>query len=142
MITIKAALDITKNIFCSIIDYGNVFLSSCNIRDIQTLQNHVLRCCHKITDPRDEHVLHLHNIYNVILVGTHRKRQILTGISRNIKKGIIEIANPVRHTRAAIAPTRYLPVPRNELFNKSVFCYGATLWNKLPPHIHLQQERF
>ena len=69
MITIKAALDITKTIFCSIIDYGNVFLSSCNIRelkDIQTLQNHVLRCCHKITDPRDEHVLHLNNISNVI----------------------------------------------------------------------------
>ena len=48
MITTKAALDITKTMFCSIIDYGNIFLSSCTeneLRDVQTLQNHVLRCC-------------------------------------------------------------------------------------------------
>ena len=41
MITVKAALDIIK-MFCSIIDYGNIFLSSCNVndlKDIQTLQN-------------------------------------------------------------------------------------------------------
>ena len=43
MITVKAALDITKTMFCSIIDYGNIFLSSCSskdLNDLQTLQNH------------------------------------------------------------------------------------------------------
>ena len=29
MINIKAALDITKTMLCSVIDYGNIFLSSC-----------------------------------------------------------------------------------------------------------------
>ena len=36
MITVKAALDITKTMCCSIIDYGNIFLSSCynnNLKD-------------------------------------------------------------------------------------------------------------
>ena len=54
MITAKAALDITKTMFCSIIDYGNIFLSSCpenDLKDIQTLQNHALRCCFRIKDP-------------------------------------------------------------------------------------------
>ena len=48
MVTYKAALDITKNMFCSIIDYGNIFISSCNdgdLHEVQTLQNHALRCC-------------------------------------------------------------------------------------------------
>ena len=30
MINIKAALDITKTMLCTVIDYGNILLSSCN----------------------------------------------------------------------------------------------------------------
>ena len=30
MINVNAALDITKTMLCSVIDYGNIFLSSCN----------------------------------------------------------------------------------------------------------------
>ena len=51
MVTLKASLDITKTMFCSIVDYGNIFLTSCtenDLNDIQTLQNHALRCCHKV----------------------------------------------------------------------------------------------
>ena len=33
MITLKASLDITKTVLCSIIDYGNLFLSACNEND-------------------------------------------------------------------------------------------------------------
>ena len=141
MITTKGALDIVKTMLCSIIDYGNIFLSSCNLcdlKDIQTLQNHALRCCHKINDPRDENVIHLHTISNVTMVDVRRKRQILTCLWRNIKKGIIETSNPIRCTRATIAPTIYLPIPRQTIFKKSVFYYGATLWNQLPPNIRLQ----
>ena len=59
MLNVKAALDIVKTMFCSIIDYGNIFLSSCNDGDlnyIQTLQNHALRCCCNIKNPMDVHV--------------------------------------------------------------------------------------
>ena len=143
MITVKASLDIVKTMFCSIIDYGNIFLSSCNsgdLKDIQTLQNHALRCCHKVSDPRDENTLHLHTISNIVLVDVRRKRQILTCIWRNIKKGVIEISRPLRQTRAAMAPSIYLPVPRNELYKKSVFYLGATLWNQLPVELRLHDN--
>ena len=108
------------------------------LKDVQTLQNHALRC-HQVSDPRDESVIYLHSVSNVIMVNTRRKRQILTCIWRNIENGVIETSNPVRHTRANIAPTIYLPVPRQTLFKKSVFYYGATLWNQLPANIRLLQ---
>ena len=38
MITVKAALDIIKTMFCSIIDYGNIFLSSRNLNELNDLQ--------------------------------------------------------------------------------------------------------
>ena len=96
MINTKAALDITKTMFCSIIDYGNIFLSICNegdLNDIQILQNQGLRYCHRISDPRDEHIAHLHNISYVQTVEERKKKQILTCLWRNIEKGIVNI-NP------------------------------------------------
>ena len=104
MLTVKATLDIIKTMFCSVIDYGNVFLSSCNegdLADIQILQNHALRCCYKVTDPRNYHVQDLHQAANIVLVDKRRDRQILTCIWRNINKGFIAITIPLRHTRAA-----------------------------------------
>ena len=138
MITTKAALDIIKTVFCIIIDYGNIFLISCptgDLKDIQTLQNHALRCCYNIMDPRDEGTIYLHDTSNVVHVDVRRKRQILTSIWRNIKRGIIQIANPVRQTRAAMAPTIYLPVSRNNMFY-----YGASMWNELPQNIRMQED--
>ena len=84
-----------------------------------TYKLYALRCCHKITDPRDQHVLELHNISNSSPVEIRRKRQILTYIWRNIKKGIIAISVPIRQTRAAMAPTIYLPIPRTEIYKKN-----------------------
>ena len=69
-----------------------------------------------------------------------RKRQILTCIWRNINKGIIHIKAPIRLTRAALAPTIYLPIPRTEIYKKDVFYYGASLWNKLPCETSLQDN--
>ena len=138
MITEKAALDIIKTMFCSIVDYGNIFLSSCSddeLSDIQTLQNHALRCCYKISDPRDYHIRDLHTSANIALVDVRRDRQILTCIWRNINKRNIDILVPIRQTRAADCPTVYLPILRTEIYKKSVFYYGASLWNNLPLNI-------
>ena len=143
MVTLKASLDITKTMFCSIVDYGNIFLTSCienDLNDIQTLQNHALRCCHKVQNYRDEHVIDLHNRSNVNMVDVRRKRQILTCIWRNIKKGVITLATPERPTRYNAAPTIYLPVPKTEIKKKSVFYYGASVWNALPIEIRLSDN--
>ena len=76
----------------------------------------------------------------MVHVDVRRKRQILTCIWRNIKKGIIETANPMRETRATMAPTIYLLVPCNDMIKKTVFYYGATHWNDLPPNVRLQHD--
>ena len=135
MVTLKASLDITKTMFCSIVDYGNILLSSCyeiDLKNIQTLQNHALRCCHNVQNYRYEHVLDLHNRLNVNMVNVRRKRQILTCIWRNIKKEIIKLAVPARETRYNDAPTIYLPEPKTELFKKSVFYYGQPYGTPYP----------
>ena len=143
MITEKAALDIIKTMLCSVIDYGNIFLSSCTdgeLGDIQTLQNHALRCCYKISDPRDYHVNDLHLAANIVLVDKRRDRQILTCIWRNINKGFIKTKVPQRFTRATEGPTIYLPVPRTEVYKKSVFYYGSSMWNNLPLNVRMQDD--
>ena len=143
MINVKAALDITKTMLCSVIDYGNIFLSSCNqadLNDMQILQNNALRCCYGVFDPRDGHILYLHKQANMKMLDIRRKKQILTCIWRNLKKGVIEIAQPIRQNRSAEAPNIYLPIPRTELFKKSVYYYGANLWNVLPVPVRLLDD--
>ena len=83
-----------------------------------------------------EHVSVL-DIVNIKLVDIRRKRQILTCIWRNIANGVIEISKPEGETRMNIAPSIYLPIPRTTLFKKSVYYYGATLWNTLPRETRL-----
>ena len=132
MITLKASLDITKTMFCCIIDYGNIFLSTCNendLGDIQILQNHALRCCYNVKKTTDVHVNDLHKNSNVNMVSTRRKRQTLTCIWRNIQKGIIDIVVPMRETRQNDAPTIYLPIPKTIFFLENLcitrgLCYG------------------
>ena len=53
-------------------------------------------------------------------------------LGKNIHKGIINVARPIRQNRSAMATSIYLPVPRTTLFKKSVYYLGATLWNALP----------
>ena len=138
MINTKAALDVAKTMLCSIIDYGNIFLSSINdadLNDLQILQNNAIRCCYKISDPRDEHILELHVRANMKLVDIRRRKQILTCLWRNIQKGKVKIAEPIMQNRSAMAPTIYLPIPKTTLFKKSVFHIGATSWNALPRNV-------
>ena len=143
MINVKAALDITKTMLCSVIDYGNIFLSSCtqgDLRDMQILQNNALRCCYGVFDPRDEHILFLHSQANMKMLDIRRKKQIVTCIWRNLKKGVIQTAQPVRQNRSAEAPSIYLPIPKTELFKKSVYYLGANLWNTLPVSLRLLDD--
>ena len=84
---------------------------------------------------RDEHILELHVRANMKLVDIRRQKQILTCFWRNIQKGIVKTAQPIRQNRSAMAPTIYLPIPRTTLFKKSVFYMGATSWNALPRNV-------
>ena len=99
---------------------------------MQILQNNAIRCSYSVSDPRDEHIIFLHSQANMKMIDVRRKKQILTCIWRNMRNGVIQIAQPIRQNRSAEAPSIYLPIPRSELFKKSVYYYGATLWNELP----------
>ena len=71
----KAALDITKTILYSAVDYGNIVLSVCTdgeLSDLQTLRKNAFQYFHKIA-PRDEHVNDLQVISNKQYVETRRE---------------------------------------------------------------------
>ena len=88
MINTKAALDITKTMICSVINYGNIFLSSCDNFDLdEIVQNHALRCSYSIKNQIDVHIVDLHVKANRSFVNVRRKmlKQILTCSWRNIK---------------------------------------------------------
>ena len=77
----------------SIIDYGNMFISTCNLQylsDLQVLQNHALRCCYSVNDPRDEHMVDLHINTNIQMLDVRRKKLQILCIWRNIENGFIE----------------------------------------------------
>ena len=52
----------------------------------------------------------------------------------------VNVAVPTRYSRAADGPTLHLSIPGTELFKKSVYYYGATLWNTLPVNIQLHDN--
>ena len=99
------------------------------------LQNSALRCCYNISDPRDEHITVLHANANVQTVDVRRKRQQIVCIWRNIQNGFIVPHIPNRITRTAGGINIRLPIPRTELFKKSVYYVGSKLWNDLDENI-------
>ena len=74
------------------------------------------------------------------MLDIRRKKQIVTCIWRNLRKGVIQIAQPIGQNRSAEAPSIYLPIPRTELFKKSVNYLGANLWNALPVSLRLLDD--
>ena len=77
MLNLKASIDIVKAVLSSIIDYGNMFISTCDsqdLSDLHILQNHALRCCYQVTDPHDEHIVDLHVNSNMQMLDVRRKK--------------------------------------------------------------------
>ena len=134
MLNEKASLDIVKTMLCSVIDYGNMFINTCNtqdLADLQVLQNNALRCCYNVTDPRDEHIFDLHVKANMKLLDVRRKKQLILCIWRNVQSGFVELHIPTRVTRAGTGCNIRLPIPRTEQYKRSVYYMGSQLWNCL-----------
>ena len=86
-LTVQAALAVGKSMILSLIDYGNIFLTSLtqkDLEDLQKLQNKVLRCCLNIVDPLDMNVIEMHRLVNVHMVDKRRKKCLLTVIHRGV----------------------------------------------------------
>ena len=132
MLSKKASVDIVKTMICSIIDYGNMFIGSCNLQDLfdlQVLQNNALICCYNVNDPRMMHVDNLHTNANMHTIDYRREKQQILCIWRNIQSGYTIPYIPARVTRTGSGITIRLPIPRTELFKESVFYKGSKHWN-------------
>ena len=73
----------------------------------------------------------IHVNANVKLLDVRRKRQIILCIWRNIQTGFIETYVPARVTRTGMCKLVRLPIPRTELYKKSVNYVGCKMWNDL-----------
>ena len=143
-LNVTAALAIMKTMILPIIDNANIFLTSCpqrNLACLQTLQNHLLRCCFKIKDPRDEHVADLHYNSNVITIENKRKINLICSVRDCVHRGQLPLIDSQHTTRASAAPLIRLPTPRTTHFAKSHFYIGSSLWNSLPTNLRAVYDK-
>ena len=87
-VTVNAALAVGKSMIISMINYGNIFLTSLiqeDKSDLQTLQNKILRCCLDIVDPLDMNVDEMHNLANVEFVDKRRTINLLTIVHKGVQ---------------------------------------------------------
>ena len=142
-LTMFAATQILKTMFVSVVDYGNVFLTGINrekLSDLQKLQNDAVRCCLSIKNPRDAHVIDLHEQLQLHLIDHRRTVQLLTCIKKGVENNFLP------HTAPEIAILRnqalktIIPIPRNDTIKKSPYYWGCSIWNRLPQDIRLIEE--
>ena len=128
--------------FVSILDYGNVFLTGVNqerLFDLQKLQNDAVRCCLNIKNPRDAHVIDLHERLNLHLLDHRRTVQLLTCIRKSIANAYLDHVkhdDPILRNQSLKVKT---PIPRNDIVKKSPYYCGSMVWNRLPQDIRLLQ---
>ena len=131
----KASVDICKTMLLPVMDYGWLFLTMCTKKELdnlQIIQNNALRCCLKVQDPRDIHLIEMHDITHISFTDDRRLKQLLMCIWRNLSSNFLNYDNAEQQTRATQAPFMRLPIPRTEAFKKSAYYKGCSYWNILP----------
>ena len=137
-LTIKAALDICKTTLLPTIDYGNIFLTACTIKELeklQVVQNNAIRCCLNIPYPRMEHVQVVHDMTNIKKVKERRSTHLLTCVHRTVLNRKLNLVERERQTRASVAPLIDCGMPRTKTIQKTPYFQGCLMWNLLPPDI-------
>ena len=124
VLTVHAAVLVFKSIFLGVLDYGSIFVSSIPEEmkeNIQTLENHALRCCLNIMDPRDANVIAIHRQVNVLLF----KERMILNLLLCIRNAVIESTLKTKagniHTRQNDGLTILLLVPRTKIIRKMPF---------------------
>ena len=118
----------------SLMDYGNIFLTSLtqkDLEDLQKLQNKVLRCCLNIVDPLDMKVIEMHRLVNVDMVDQRRKKCLVTVIQRAVLDKKYNMLDHGVNTRFNDGKKINLIKPRNDTVRKSCMYTGTSMWNTL-----------
>ena len=134
-LTVEAALAVGKSMILSLIDYGNIFLTSLTQKDqddLQKLQNKILRCCLNIVDPLDMNVAEMHRLVGVNMVDQRRKKCLITTVHNGVlEKKHVMLEHGV-NTRFNDGNKINIIKPRNDTVRKSCMYVGTSMWNALP----------
>ena len=139
VLTTHVALLVSKSVFLGVLDYGSIFVSSTPEEmkdDIQILQNNALRCCLNILDPRKAN-----RITNTLLFSERLIINLLLCIRNAVNQKTLKIKTCDRHTRGNDRLTIVLPVLRTRYMRKTPFYWGLQIWNSLPLHIRLIEDK-
>ena len=127
------ALLIYKQAVLPLLEYAGFVLVSCTIqqrRNLQTLQNNVLRLCKRYLLRDRVQIQDLHNECNIIGLEQRRRKQLLRLMYLHSKKeGNLKI--PVRRTRAAAKVQFNVPDRCTRKYMNSPFYKGNEMWNVL-----------
>ena len=131
---VGAATAVGKSMTPSLIDYGNLFLTSLTQKDqadLQKLQKKVLRCCLDLVDPVDMNVVEMHKLVNVEMVDKRRTSCLFIAVHRGVQGEKYTMVDHGVNTRFHDCKKINLLKPRNDTVRKSCPYTGTSLWNTL-----------
>ena len=108
---------------------------------LQTIQNHCLRCCMSIKDPRDISRTDLHSLCNCSLLVTRRNTEILC-LMYKFSKQPDNVLVPARVLRNNNKIKLKVPRPNSALYRRSPLYRGNTLWYNLNANQHHLDTKF
>ena len=124
-----------KQMMLPVFDYCDFILESgqCDaFKGLQTIQNHSLRCCMGIWDPRSVGTDFLHSTCLCKRLQV-RRNECLLGLMYRRTRVEANLERPRRVLRSNAKLLVKLQRPRGKLYTDSPLYRGTTLWDKLKP---------
>ena len=140
-ITCVCAVAVYKTMILPLIEYGNVFLTSCsdiNLKRIQRLQNRGLRIALKRNFYAP--VSRMHIDANILPV-EYRVNLAIGKLMFTMKNSCNLLDMRQLSTRLHDEITYNVPFPNTERFKKSIVYRGPIVWNSLPPYLKSIENR-
>ena len=133
----ELALLLYKQMILPVFDYCDVIIESANdtsVEELQTIQNHCLRCCLGIWDPRDITRIALHAQCDCKMLKNRRERSLLSRVY-TISRNPENVTLPARELRNADKVKIKTQRPKGQLYRDSPLYRGSIVWDRLKgPH--------
>ena len=100
------------------------------VGDLQTVQNHCLRCCKGIMDPRDISRIELHTSCSCKWLHCRRKENLL-GLMYKHSRVSDNLIAPMRVLRSNVMMKLKLQRPKGNQYKLSPLYRGSFVWDKL-----------
>ena len=129
----ELALLLYKTMILPILEYGDIVLDGgpeTLVGEIQTIQNHCLRACLHIWDPRSISRIALHDKCKVKWLKERRTASLLCRMYR-LSRDPEHVIVPVRELRGNVYIKLKVQRPKGETYRKSPKYRGHLAWNEL-----------